>query len=128
MGSLREFCRQLVDCLCHWSYRYLVSLFCLFAPLYLTRTFYDASPGYSKDLMQINSKEMDVPMTDPSASESPENIQINERNDSAAEPLHRLIRKIRPLPTLRELMASCLRSIHMGDPFSDAGGALWIRC
>ncbi len=74
--------------------------------------------------MQINSMKMDVAMTDPLASESPKEAHISSENNTAAEPLHSLIRKIRPLPTLRELMASCLRSIHMRDPFSDAGGAL----
>ena len=63
-------------------------------------------------------------MIDPPASDSPEAAHADAGESSAAEPLHRLIRKIRPLPTLRELMASCLRSIHMGDPFSDTGGAL----
>ncbi|MFA6208805.1 MAG: alpha/beta hydrolase [Candidatus Obscuribacterales bacterium] len=41
--------------------------------------------------------------------------------DSKAEPLNTLIRKIRQPATLRELMASCLRSIYMGDPFSSSG-------
>jgi acetyl esterase len=67
---------------------------------------------------------MDVVMTQTSASEPTDKAEANAENNLAAEPLYRLIRKIRPRPTLRELMASCLRSIHMGDPFSDEGGAL----
>ncbi|HEY9773801.1 MAG TPA: alpha/beta hydrolase [Planktothrix sp.] len=40
-----------------------------------------------------------------------------------AEPLYELIRRIRRPATLREMMAACLRSVHMGDPFScDEGG------
>jgi acetyl esterase len=38
--------------------------------------------------------------------------------EGPAEPLYRLIRKIRKPETLRALMASCLRSIYMGDPFT----------
>src|SRR5271155_3539637 len=41
-------------------------------------------------------------------------------NPSAAEPLHDLIRSIRRPATLRELIASCLRSIYSGDPFAEA--------
>jgi acetyl esterase len=67
---------------------------------------------------------MDVAMTESSAFESPRKSDNNAETNLPAEPLYRLLRKIRPRPTLRELMASCLRSIHMGDPFSAEGGAL----
>ena len=42
----------------------------------------------------------------------------------AAEPLYRVIRKIRRPQSLRELMAACLRSIYMGDPFTRESDAL----
>lgn len=45
-------------------------------------------------------------------------------DQSKAEPLHNLLRKMRNPVTLRELMAACLRSIYMGDPFSDYGEVL----
>jgi acetyl esterase len=88
--------------------------------LYLTRTVCDALASYTEELAQVNSTKMDVSMSNESAHESPGKPE----GDSAAEPLYRLIRKIRPRPTFRELIASCLRSTHMGDPFSDDGGAL----
>jgi len=43
---------------------------------------------------------------------------------TSAEPLNNLIGKIRKPAPLRELIAACLRSIHMGDPFSSDQGAL----
>lgn len=42
----------------------------------------------------------------------------------SAEPLYDLIRKIRQPATFRELMAACLRSVYMGDPFTVEGGTL----
>ena len=45
-------------------------------------------------------------------------------NDSTPEPLHDLIKSIRQPATMRELMASCLRSIYMGDPFTGDGKKL----
>jgi acetyl esterase len=41
-----------------------------------------------------------------------------------AEPLYELIGRIRHPVSLRELMAACLRSIYMGDPFTNADEAL----
>jgi acetyl esterase len=38
--------------------------------------------------------------------------------ETAAEPLYNLIRKTRQPAALRELMAACLRSIYMSDPFT----------
>jgi acetyl esterase len=39
-------------------------------------------------------------------------------SDSPAEPLYRLIRRIRRPAALRHIMAQCLRHVYMGDPFS----------
>lgn len=43
-------------------------------------------------------------------------------DQQSPEPLHRLIRKIRHPAALRELMAACLRSAYMGDPFAGGEG------
>jgi acetyl esterase len=45
-------------------------------------------------------------------------------DQGSAEPLYRLIRQIRHPASLRELMATCLRSIYMGDPFTGGDGVL----
>lgn len=49
---------------------------------------------------------------------------MNEIPNNAAKPLHALIGTLRQPATLRELMARCLRSIYMGDPFTGNPGAI----
>jgi len=44
--------------------------------------------------------------------------------EPSAEPLYKIIRKLRKPATLRELMAACLRSIYMGDPLTRNDGAI----
>ena len=45
-------------------------------------------------------------------------------NESPAEPLYSIIRRLRRPHSLRELMAACLRSIYMGDPFTGDKAAI----
>ena len=46
------------------------------------------------------------------------------QDEARAEPLYALVRKIRKPASYRELIATCLRSVYMGDPFSQELGAL----
>lgn len=45
-------------------------------------------------------------------------------NNSPAEPLHAIIRRLRNPHSFREIIAACLRSIYMGDPFSGEKDAI----
>lgn len=56
--------------------------------------------------------------------EEEEEAPTEAEDTSPAAPLNNLVRRIRHPATYREIIASCLRSVYMGDPFSTECGAL----